>query len=45
MNASISDDNWGHSTVVFFIVVTLITDILFGQFLIHTGVNIADREP
>jgi len=36
-----------HGTIVFFVMATLITDILFKQFLICTAVyrvNIADKE-
>jgi len=37
MDTSVSDDNWGMCHIVFFIVATLITDVLFEQFLIRTA--------
>ena len=44
MDTSVSDDNWGtRGTIVFLVMVTLITDMLFEQFLIFVllcnGVN------
>ena len=36
MDTSVLGDNWG---IVFFIVATMITDVLFEQFLIHTAVQ------
>ena len=40
MDTSVSDDNWGtHGAIVFLAVATLITDMLFKQFLIHTAVQ------
>jgi len=42
MDNSVSDDSWGFTALsVLFIVATLIADILFEQFLICDGVNIA----
>jgi len=38
MDTSVSDDKWMHGMIVNFIVATLITDVLFKQFLIHTAV-------
>ena len=39
MDTSVSDDNWGvPGTIVFLVVPTLITDVLFEQFLIRTAV-------
>ena len=40
MDTSVSDDNWGaRVTIVFIAEATLITDMLFEQFLIHTAVQ------
>ena len=39
MDTSVSDDNWGgRGTIVFLAVATLITDMLFEQFLIRTAI-------
>ena len=39
MDTSVSDDNWGAcGTIVFLVVATLITDVLFEQSLIRTAV-------
>jgi len=37
-DTSVSDNNWGVQHHRIFIVVTLITNVLFKQFLIHTAV-------
>ena len=39
MDTLVSDDNWGAWHPRIFIVTTLITDILFGQFFIRTAVH------
>jgi len=40
MNISVLDNNWdAHSTIVFLIVATLITDVFLEQFLIRTAVQ------
>ena len=38
MDTSVSDDNWDAHYHRIFIVATLITGVLFKQFLIHTAV-------
>ena len=43
MDASVSDDNWGAcDTIVFLVVATLITDLLFEQLLIRTQAQLED---
>ena len=39
MDTLVSGNNWGaHGTIVFLVVATLITDVLFEQFLIRSAV-------
>jgi len=47
MDISVSDNNCVGCMApsIFFILATLITGILFEQFLIRTRVNMADKEP
>ena len=40
MDTSVAEDNWGaRGTIIFLVVATLITDVLFKQFLIRTTVE------
>jgi len=38
MDTLVSDDNWAHDTILFFVVASLIIDVLIEKFLIHIAV-------